>query len=71
MVRYVIDAPTLLPVIDCDLPVEPGHQLVARNAIRSDALQLLLDDVRAGSRREERARRAPPVSGREALGRPG
>ena len=55
MARYVIDAPTLLHVIDHDLAIEPGHQLVARNAIRSDALQLLLDDVRAGHRDEKDA----------------
>jgi hypothetical protein len=55
MARYVIDAPTLLHVLDRDLTVDPGHQLVARSAIRSDALQLLLDDVRAGTRDEKDA----------------
>jgi hypothetical protein len=55
MARYVIDAPTLLHVIDHDLTIDPGHQLVARNAIRSDALQLLLDAVRAGTRDEKNA----------------
>lgn len=55
MARYVIDAPTLLHVIDHDLTIDPGHQFVARNAIRSDALQLLLDAVRAGTRDEKNA----------------
>ncbi|HEX5987583.1 MAG TPA: hypothetical protein VFY86_13755 [Nocardioides sp.] len=55
MARYVIDAPTLLHVIDQDLTIDPGHQLVARNAIRSDALQLLLDELRAGRRDEKDA----------------
>jgi predicted nucleic acid-binding protein len=52
--RYVIDALTLLHLIDNDLHVEPGHQLVAPNSIRSEALQLLLQDVASG-RRTERA----------------
>ena len=55
MARYVIDAPTLLHLIDRDLPVDAGHQLVAPNSIRSEALQLLLDDVRAGRRTEQAA----------------
>lgn len=55
MARYVLDAPTLLHVLDHDLPVDAGHQLVARNAIRSEALQLLLDDVRAGRREQKDA----------------
>jgi predicted nucleic acid-binding protein len=54
MPRYVIDAATLLHLVDRGLPVDPGHQLVAPNAIRSEALQLLLNDVRRG----ERTRRA-------------
>jgi predicted nucleic acid-binding protein len=54
MARYVIDAPTLLHIIDSNLLIGPGHQLVAPNAIRSEALQLLLRDVRSG-RRTDRA----------------
>jgi hypothetical protein len=57
MTRFVIDAPTLLHVLDGEVPLHAGHQLVARNAVRSEVLQLLLDDVRAG-RRDERAVRA-------------
>jgi predicted nucleic acid-binding protein len=46
--RYVIDAPTLLHLVDAGLRIHPGHQLVAPNSIRSEALELLLGDVRAG-----------------------
>jgi len=52
MARYVIDAPTLLHLIDDDVAIAPDHQLVAPNSIRSEALQLLLDDVRRGKRTE-------------------
>jgi predicted nucleic acid-binding protein len=57
MARYVIDAPTLVHLLDEDLPVDPGHQLVAPQSIRSEALQLLLRDVRAGRRTEAAAMR--------------
>lgn len=55
MARYVIDAPTLLHLLDHDLQVSSNHQLVAPNAIRSEAMQLLLDDVRNGVRTERAA----------------
>src|SRR5512133_783041 len=55
MTRYVIDAPTLLHLLDGDVPVDRRHQLVAPNSIRSEALQLLLNDVRAGRRTEQAA----------------
>jgi predicted nucleic acid-binding protein len=55
MARYVIDAPTLLHLVDAGLHVDPGHQLVAPNSIRSEALELLLHDVRAGKRTEAAA----------------
>ena len=48
MARYVIDAPTLLRLVDDDLSIDPGHQLVAPNSIRSEALARLLQDVREG-----------------------
>ncbi len=54
MTRLVLDAATLVHLVSHDLTPAPGHQLVAPNAIRSEALQLLLDDVLAG-RRDERA----------------
>lgn len=55
MARYVIDAFTLLHLVDNDLCVEASHQLVAPNWIRSEALQLLLQDVRGGIRAEQAA----------------
>ena len=55
MARYVIDAGTLLHLLDHDLPLDPEHQLVAPNGIRSEALQLLLDDVALGLRDEKSA----------------
>ena len=58
MARYVIDAPTLLHLVDAELRIDPGHQLVAPNSIRSQALELLLHDVRAGTRTEAEALQA-------------
>ena len=55
MARYVIDAPTLLHLVDHDLQVSSNHQLVAPNAIRSEAMQLLLGAVRSGVRTEQAA----------------
>lgn len=55
MARYVIDAPTLLHLVDSDLRIDPGVQLVAPNAIRSQALQLLFRAVRQGDRVEKDA----------------
>ena len=54
----MIDAPTLLHLVDAELQVDPGHQLVAPNSIRSEALELLLRDVRAGKRSESAAMKA-------------
>src|SRR5579863_2527454 len=55
MARYVIDAPTLLHLVDAGLRPGAGHQLVAPNSIRSEALELLLADVRADRRTERSA----------------
>ena len=55
MARYVIDAPTLLHLVESDLDVDASHQLVAPNSIRSEALHLLLLGVRRGERTEEAA----------------
>lgn len=55
MTRYVIDAPTLVHLVDNGRQVDPSHQLVASNSIRSEALQLLLHDVRRGRRSEKEA----------------
>jgi predicted nucleic acid-binding protein len=56
--RYVIDAPTLVHLVDAGLHVDSGHQLVTPNSIRSEALQLLLHDVCTGKRTEAAALRA-------------
>jgi hypothetical protein len=56
MARYVIDAPTLLHLVERDLSIDPSHQLVAPNSIRSEALQLLLRDVRRGERTADEVR---------------
>lgn len=45
MARFVIDAPTLLHVVGTPLVVHAEHQLVAPNAIRTQALALLLAAV--------------------------
>src|SRR5690606_28373978 len=46
--RFAIDAATLLDLVESGRPVAPGHQLVAPAAVRSQALDLLLDRVRRG-----------------------
>lgn len=53
MTRYVIDAPTLLHLVTAGVPVNPKHQLVAPNLIRSQALSLLLAEVRHDDLPEE------------------
>jgi predicted nucleic acid-binding protein len=55
MARYVIDAPTLVHVVDNKLRVAPDHQLVAPSSIRSEAMGLLLRDVRRGDRSDKEA----------------
>jgi predicted nucleic acid-binding protein len=55
MPRYVIDAPTLLHLVVGEVAVDPAHQLVAPSAIRSEALQLLLNDVHRGDRTDREA----------------
>jgi predicted nucleic acid-binding protein len=55
MTRYVIDAPTLLHLVAEDLQVNPRHQLVAPNLIRSQALSLLFEAVRRGDLTEAEA----------------
>ncbi len=48
MTRFVIDAPTLLHVVADEVPVSSGHQLVAPQVLRSQALELLFGAVRRG-----------------------
>ena len=51
----MIDAPTLLHLVAESVEVNPDHQLVAPNLIRSQALALLLATVRRGDITEELA----------------
>ena len=53
--RYVIDALTLVHLVDLGSRLNPLHQLVAPNRIRSEALELLLHDVLRGDRQEKAA----------------
>jgi hypothetical protein len=55
MTRFVIDAPTLLHLVVEDVPVAPGHQLVAPQLLRSQALALLFEAVRRGELTEATA----------------
>ena len=48
MRRYVLDAPTLVHVITEGVEINPQHQLVAPNLIRSEALALLFAAVHRG-----------------------
>jgi cytosine/adenosine deaminase-related metal-dependent hydrolase len=57
MTRFGIDAPTLLHLVAEQVVVDPAHQLVAPQGIRSQALQLLLDAVRGGTTSEHDALR--------------
>ena len=55
MARLALDATTLLHIVTAEVEVDPAHQLVGVNAIRSQVLQRLLDDVRAGALTEQQA----------------
>ncbi|SDT14597.1 hypothetical protein SAMN04488543_3147 [Friedmanniella luteola] len=57
MARYAVDAVTLLHVVTAGVEVHAAHQLVAPNAVRSQALALLLTAVRRGELDEESALR--------------
>lgn len=57
MTRYVIDAATLLHLIESDTQIDPRHQLVAPNLIRSEVLSLLLEAVRSGRLSDDEASR--------------
>lgn len=48
MTRFVIDPPSLLQLVRGGHTVDPAHRLVAPNSIRSQALDLLLEEVRGG-----------------------
>lgn len=53
MARYVIDAHTLVHVVVNGIAVNPRHQIVAPNGIRSQALALLFQAVRKGELTED------------------
>ena len=55
MTRFAIDPPTLLRLVEEDFEVDPKHQLVAPNSIRSQALDLLLARVQSGEMSESSA----------------
>lgn len=49
MTRFAIDPPALVRLAREDRPISAGHQLVAPNSLRTQALDLLLDEVRRGA----------------------
>lgn len=55
MTRYVIDAKTLLRVLESGREVDPAHQLVAPASIRSQVMSLLLQKVRHGDLSDQEA----------------
>ena len=57
MARYVIDALTLLHLVEEAIAVDESHQLVAPASIRSQAMTVLLGRVNAGELHEHEALR--------------
>ena len=55
MTRFGIDSAALLLLVERELPVAPGHSLVAPNRVLPDLLAVLLADVRNGARTEKGA----------------
>ena len=55
--RFGIDAPTFLRLARGDRRPHPSHQLVAANSLRSRAVDLLLQEVRAGQITDDEALR--------------
>jgi predicted nucleic acid-binding protein len=53
--RYVIDAATLVHIVTNAVPVDRTHQIVAPNALRSQAMSLLLAAVRRGELSDKEA----------------
>lgn len=56
MTRYAVDAAALLRIVEDRLEVHPDHQLVAPQAVRSQALTVLLRRVQAGELTDADAR---------------
>ncbi|MET0435121.1 MAG: hypothetical protein ABW025_13220 [Cellulomonas sp.] len=57
MTRFAIDAPTAVRLVEEGFAVPDGHQLVAPNLLRSEAMGLLYRAVRAGTLDAARAER--------------
>ncbi|MCG7286867.1 hypothetical protein MHY85_12890 [Cellulomonas sp. ACRRI] len=57
MTRFAIDAPTAVRLVEEAFAVPDGHQLVAPNLLRSEAMGLLYRAVRAGTLDTARAER--------------
>lgn len=57
MTRFAIDAPAAVRLVEEGFVVPDGHQLVAPNLLRSEAMGLLYRDVRAGVLDPARAER--------------
>ncbi len=55
MSRFVVDVPTLLQLSRGQDQVNPAHRLIAPNAVRSHALNELLEQVRDGQLTEDAA----------------
>ena len=55
MTRFGIDAPTFLRLARGERRPHPSHQLVAPNSLRTRALELLLQEVRAGQLTDDEA----------------
>lgn len=55
MTRFVLDPHALIDLANDGRPVSSAHQVVAPNAIRSQALELLLTAVRDGTLSEREA----------------
>lgn len=55
MTRFVIDPLALLAIVRTNTPIYPNHQLVAPHSIRTEALELLLAEVEAGTLGESEA----------------
>ncbi len=55
MARFVVDAVTLLRLVEREQAPAPGHLLVAPGSIRTQVLDLLLPEVRQGRRSEPSA----------------
>ena len=55
MTRFVIDAPTLVHIVDRGIAPDASHQLVGPSRVRSEALELMLQEVITGVRDERAA----------------